>query len=383
MGYLYQSQWPLLELLRGAAERPDSAITVELHDDVAWEVSGTATELLQLKHRLRSSGGLGDMAPEIWRTFQVWMDTQDLADSEGPTLTLLTTGLAADGSAAAALRPPGRHPAAAQRLLEAAARDSQSQETRSIRSRFLNLAPGVRETFIERIYVLDAAPTIGELDAEVRRELRWALPRGHEDTFMGLLWSWWFGKVIDMLQGHRRAVTGVDAAAVIDDLRDQFTLENLPTLVTAEDFDLKSEARYLDRGFVHQLHWVDTPFKLIQKAIVDYYRAYTQTARWIEDDLVGLDELEAFEKKVRDEWEREFEWMLAELQADSAEVAMRLAGLRLLRSTMQRTGIRVRERYDEAFFYRGKHHELADDGRVGWHPNFADLLDRRLLAVTS
>jgi hypothetical protein len=35
LGYLYQSQWPLLELLRRSEERPDCAITLELHDDVA------------------------------------------------------------------------------------------------------------------------------------------------------------------------------------------------------------------------------------------------------------------------------------------------------------------------------------------------------------
>jgi hypothetical protein len=37
LGYLYQSQWPLVELLLRGADRPDAATTVELYDDVAWE----------------------------------------------------------------------------------------------------------------------------------------------------------------------------------------------------------------------------------------------------------------------------------------------------------------------------------------------------------
>jgi hypothetical protein len=48
LGYLYQSQWPLVDLLRRAFDEPDASVTLELHDDVAWEVDGTPTELLQV-----------------------------------------------------------------------------------------------------------------------------------------------------------------------------------------------------------------------------------------------------------------------------------------------------------------------------------------------
>lgn len=381
LGYFYQSQWPLLELLRGSGERPDCAITLELHDDVAWDVQGTPTDLLQVKHHLRATRRLGDKDVDVWRTIRAWMNTQDVADPNGPTLTLVTTQIASEGSAAAALRPMDHDPIRALGLLEAAARDSTAQETRATRARFLDLPAATREIFVRRMYVLDTAPTIGDLDAEVRRELRWALPRGHEDTFMDLLWSWWHGKVVDMLQRRRQAVRGVDVAVAVDDLRDRFTVANLPTLVQVEEFDTEREGDYVDRHFVHQLRWVDTPATLIQKAIIDYYRAYTQTAWWVDDDLVGLDELDAFEKKLRDEWEREFAWMLTELPADADDTAKRRAGLGLLRSRLDQTAIRVCDRYDEAFFSRGKCHELADDGRVGWHPDFAKLLEHLLLAV--
>ncbi|WP_406106235.1 ABC-three component system protein [Micromonospora globbae] len=382
LGYLYQSQWPLLELLRRSEERPDCAITLELHDDVAWEQEGTPTELLQLKHHLRAGRGLGDKDVDIWRTIRAWMDTQDVGDPEGPTLTMVTTQTAGPHSAAAALRPPGRDVKRALALLEAAAADSTAEVSAGWRRQFLDLDPAVRATFVARIYLLDAAPLIGDLDGAVRRVLRWALPRGHEDTFMGLLWSWWHAKVVDLLQGRRRHVNAVEVAVKIDELRDQFTRDNLPTLVQPEHFDPAEEASYLDRCFVQQLRWVGTPARLIQKAIIDYYRAYVQTARWIDDDLIGMDELEAFESRLRDEWEREHEWMVAELPADADEDAKRRAGLRLLRETLDRTGIRVRDRYDEAFFCRGKHHELADAGRVGWHPEFADRVEALLLAAS-
>ncbi len=53
-------QLALLELLRGQEDHPDGAISLELHDDVAWEEDGRPVELLQVKHHIRSVRSLGD-----------------------------------------------------------------------------------------------------------------------------------------------------------------------------------------------------------------------------------------------------------------------------------------------------------------------------------
>jgi hypothetical protein len=381
LGYLYQTQWPLLELLRRSEERPDHAVSLELHDDVAWEDDGTPVELLQLKHHLRERGGLGDRDADVWRTLRAWMDTVDVGDPNGPALTLVTTQTAAEGSAAEALRPPHPDPIRALSLLETAAQESIARDSEGSRRQFLELDATRRAIFVSRIRVLDASPAIGDLDAQVRGALRWALPRGHEDTFVQLLWGWWHTVAVDLLRRRRRSVSADELAIQVDRLRDQFTRDNLPTLVGAEAFDPAEQASYLDRHFVHQLCWVNTPSTLIQKAIIDYYRAYTQTARWIDDHLVGLDELASFESRLHDEWEREFAWMLLELTEDSDEHAQRQAGLRLLRKTLDNTAVRVRDRYDEPFYCRGKHHELADTGQVGWHPDFTERLATLLVGA--
>ena len=39
LGYLYQSEWPLLALIRRTGEQPDVALTLELHDDVTCSTS--------------------------------------------------------------------------------------------------------------------------------------------------------------------------------------------------------------------------------------------------------------------------------------------------------------------------------------------------------
>ena len=65
IGYIYQSQWALLELLRESGDRPDAALSVELFDDVAWDVSGTPTELLQVKHHLEGRRNLTDLSEDL------------------------------------------------------------------------------------------------------------------------------------------------------------------------------------------------------------------------------------------------------------------------------------------------------------------------------
>jgi hypothetical protein len=138
LGYLFQSQWPLLELIRGSAERPDVTISVELHDDVAWEQDGTPIELLQLKHHPHSVRTLGDRDIDLWRTIRSWMDTRAPGDPNGPTLSMVTTQTAAEGSAAAALRPEPHNPQIALRLQQP--QDTHAQPRRPPLSPIVQLA---------------------------------------------------------------------------------------------------------------------------------------------------------------------------------------------------------------------------------------------------
>ena len=53
---------------------------------------------------------------------------------------------------------------------------------------------------------------------------------------------------------------------------------------------------------------------------------------------------------------------------------LKAAGVALLRRLLESNQHKVRPRYDEPFFARGKRHELADQLLVGWHPNYEAAL---------
>ncbi|MEU5288559.1 ABC-three component system protein [Streptomyces sp. NPDC020755] len=371
IGYQHQTWWALVELLQSGADRPDAALSLELYDDVAWEEEGTPTELLQIKHHMGEHRTLTDSATDVWRTLKVWIDEASPADANGPALALVTTETAADDTAVAALRSCTRNDKEALRLLEQVARTSKSQLTQTARQQFLGLDSSERLTFISRIRVIDQSPHIQDITSQVKRRLHWALPPGHEDLFLAGVWRWWDETALALLRGTQRRIDVGDAQAAIADIRDQFTRDNLPTLVELGDVNPgELEQKYRMHPFVQQMHWVAFPPRNLQKAIVDYYRAYTHSVRWLEEDLIGAAELTRFENELVDEWDREFEWMLDSLDEDAGDDEKKTAGKTLLRQLLGQTGLCVRSRFNDPFFARGQRHMLAELGKVGWHPDF-------------
>jgi hypothetical protein len=381
LGYQYQTSWCLLELLRRGPDRPDAAISLELHDDVAWEDQGSATDLLQLKHHLNQAGSLGDQSTDVWRTIQVWLDFGDRADPQGPALTLVTTSTAPPGSAAYALRAESRDTSAALDLLRTAAATSTASATTASRDQFLALSPSEQQAFVSRIVVSDGERNIDDVDGQVSQLLWYTLPAGQEDTFLALVWRCWAGVALDMLRSRRRSVDVGEVRAAIADIRNRFHDEDLPTLVELADIDVDEIVELNgDRVFVRQMSWVETSQVHLRKAIVDYYRAVTQSTEWLDRDLLGLAELQRFEDNLRDEWERAFADMLEDLgvEPDPDDDAKARLGRALLRKLRDSSTVTVRRRYSDPFFARGKRHELADMGHIGWHPEFQERLEALL-----
>ena len=240
LGYQFQVNWGLIELLRRGATRPDQALTLELHDDVAWDHAGHPIERIQVKHHLNRQAALTDASPDVWRTLKVWMDTASPADPNGALLVLVTTSTAALGSAASMLRPDGaRDESAALTCLAATAETSENRATAPAREQFLALSQAEREVFISKIQILDCQPGVSDLDAQLRQLLWLSLPsdEAHANTYLDLVWRWWASVSLDLLMGVRAAVDVQEVRQQLAAIRDMFQADNLPTLVELEDVD--------------------------------------------------------------------------------------------------------------------------------------------------
>lgn len=371
LGYLYQTDWALLEMLREARTRPGQAMTLELFDDVAWDADGEVSELLQLKHHQNSVGNLSDKSVDIWKTLKVWLDSPTFVADSGPMLTLVTTNVPQPGTAASHLLPEDRDPVMAMDLLDSAAKESTSQTTGAARSAWLAIPRSSRLSMTQRITVVCGAPLVGDIEQGVREEINWALPLGQEDTFISLLWQWWRKVSLDLLQKKRDKVNVIEVQQQVQYIRDMFVPDSLPTLVELHEIDEDRLLQIHDaHDFVHQLRWINVGTPQLRKAISDYYRAVTQITRWIDRSLVDLHELKVFEDNLVDEWERAFEDMVEDLNGADDESIRQDLGKALWRKLRDSTSVSVRSRYTESFFARGIRHELADRHLIGWHPDF-------------
>ncbi|MBD8078337.1 ABC-three component system protein [Cellulosimicrobium arenosum] len=393
-GYLYQVRWALLNLLREGRTRPDQVISLEMHDDVGWEsASGTATELLQTKLHATETAGLGDYDPDIWKTLLIWLKRTDAMDPNGPDLALVTTSTARPGSAAFALRPGTRDEPTAADLLSTAAEASTNKKTEEGRRRFLKLSKLERTAFLCRVRVLDKSLPLEDLDEAVRQEI-WGLPSGEkaQDRFLAELWRWWDNMSIDLLLGRRAGVAVSQLKVFVQELRDGYGPDSLRTTVLKSDVSEQDIVQHATGRFYDQMIAVRYNRPNLRLAVIDYYRALKQETEWVDDSLIGLHELQAFEENLRDEWARAFNDMLDDLSGGVGEYRSESvddetkwrAGKELLRTLLESTKVTIRRHYDDPFFARGKRHELAhrdNELGIGWHPDFSDQLEDLVAVV--
>ncbi len=378
LGYLYQVRSALLWALRRMKTEPDFLVGIETLDDVAFETtSGNPTDILQTKHHRHGIASLTDASPNLWKTLRIWFEGRATgAISPFARLYLVTTGTAPDGTAAWYLRASDRNVAVAIQRLDAIARSSTNQKNAQAYKVYLDASAKDRTAILENVTILDAAPHITDLDVELRQEVFWAAGKEHHVAFLERLEGWWLRRVLRQLTDYDASRIGsVELELQMSDLREQFKQDALPIDEDLLGFNLDdaTKAAHEDSVFVQQLELSKAGKRRIASAIRDYYRAFEQRSRWLRDELVvGLD-LHKYEKRLLEEWELIFDAMRDELGSAATDSAKENAARSVL-EWAERTSIPIRPNVTEPFVCRGSLHMLADEARIGWHPEFRDRL---------
>lgn len=370
LGYIYQCELALLEYFR--RDDPALDISIELLDDVAFE--GDQTELLQAKLH-QTPGNLTDSSADLWKTIRVW--SESVTDHPEALLVLVTTSTAANGSIASLLRQDDRDPKSAHRRLVDIARSSTSETLAPAFAAFLALSDADRLALVERIFVSDGAPGIEDLDDDFRTALRHSAPADRRDSLAKRLREWWLARaerhLIDVAEGSHPRISGAEIETRLADLRDELAGDNLPIdfeeLDEPDDDDVDEQ-----RKFVMQLRLISLSHPRVRKAVHDYNRAYHQRGVWLREDLVGIDELGKYERRLKDEWERvwmpESEDEFDELSDADAEGR----GRGILRDCEGAQVEPIRPKVSAPFVMRGSLHILADEMKVGWHHDWIERM---------
>jgi hypothetical protein len=167
----------------------------------------------------------------------------------------------------------------------------------------------------------------------------------------------------------------------MSDLRESFRQDSLPIDddLLAFDLDEATQAAHADSMFVRQLEIITAGKKRIAAAVRDYYRAFEQRSRWLRDDLLLVGDLSRYERTLIEEWELVFEGVKDALGETAAEDAKQKAAHEVLRWA-ETVSLPIRPSVTTPFVTRGSLHMLADEARLGWHPDFQDRLGALLVA---
>lgn len=373
IGYIYQVRVALWLAYERMYEDPNLLISLELLDDVQFDSTGNARELLQTKHRARPAN-LTDQSVDLWKTLGIWLERDEWLFS-AERYVLLTTSEAAAGSAAACLLVDRafRDVATAYELLLVAADESTNSETESARRLFKNRSPEDVIVLLNHVFVMDGAPRMADLDSALMKAFRAACPADRRAVFLSYLEGWWYSRVLSQLGPGGQPIIAEEIDAEVNQLREQMLTEALPIhhdILFADESIIDAEF-YKDQVFVTQLQIAGISDPRILMAIVDFYKASEQRSRWVREELVMLGELSSYEKRLKDEWERYFAQVAEEYGEDAGD-AEKLRAARAVFNWAQQENpsLRIRPRCEDPFVQRGSFQILANDMTVGWHPDF-------------
>lgn len=375
LGYLFQCRYAFLDTLRRVRRSEDFKVSLENMDDVTFEI-GDHIDVLQTKHHIKRRADLSDSSTDIWKTLRVWCN--GISTGSLPSRTyfyLVTTASASSDSAASYLGIDGRYPDKALSRLETAAMASANAVNIPAYQAFLNLSQEQRKTLVHTMFIFGASPSIANLDGLLAQEISLSVSdKKHLPAFLQQLEGWWLHQVISQLTSTTNgSISSDEVDSQIRYMIEQFKQDNLPI---NEDIvkSVIDDTLYEQRTFVCQLKIAGIGSKRILYAIQDYYRACAQRSRWIREDLLHVNELQGYERRLVEEWERHFEIMREQLGETAAEEEKKRAAQALYKWAETEADVRIRPSCSEPFVMRGSFQILAEKETIGWHQNFRERL---------
>ncbi len=388
LGYIYQARLALLRLLQLPE---DTAVFLEKDDDLDFIDIDGGKSLASLKHKAIGDR-LTDLSTDFWKSVNIWLARykRDGRATSNLRFFLFTTGAVSANSFLARLLPD--RPAASgeaatlSELADATLAKSTSKLIEPIATAFDEMSDPEKQDFLERILILDGSPRIGDIPGKIRDKHMRSIRREHREFVFDRLEGWWTDAVIKQLTGARaEEIFGYEVSDKMSNFAEEYKADNLPITfrgkMPAEEIDTETDLRL----FVTQLREIGISSNRIRSAILDYYRAFEQRSAWARENLLVSGEVEEYEDRLADEWNRYKDVVFEKVEDDSAEDALREAGVTLYNWAEFETGklesLRIRARVTEPYVLRGSFHILADatpEPKVYWHPRFLERLSKAL-----
>lgn len=378
-GYLFQILSALLLLCESG---PDSQICIEKFDDIALGDSDVPQHLVQVKHHLHQKN-LNNTSIDYWRTVKSWCDylANNGLDGNITKFIIITTARSNDGSIAYYLKDSlSRDWKKALESMCQIAEDGSSKTNVPYYKAFKSLDKEQKEYLVEHTYIYDNSPTIQDIKERIMPYIRLSTLQKYEDKVYEKVIGWWMANIIECLSSTKPIfISYQQLRNKIYDISSRYKDESLPIDVnpgyqpTEEDLNNLPPKK---RIFIEQLSLISISNDRLKRCIRDYYNAYCQRSQWVRESLLFINDLDEYECRLVDEWDRLFIIMREDLNRYGkalSEDQKQDAG-RALFNKIEELDIPIRKNVSEPFIMRGSYHELSNRGTVGWHVEFMDRL---------
>lgn len=261
LGYLYQFEMALNLLL----ERPGTQVSIETLDDVVFEDNGNIHEIIQLKHHINTKKPISDSSVDLWKTLNIWIDGMNELEEHDLSRIMMTTEISSKNSISYFLSSDEnqRDISKAIKLLDDVSSTSKNKSNEKSYAKFQKLTSLQKQTLVESIEILDKSPTITQTRKLVINKIRILSRPENLKPFFERVWGQWVNLVSDRLYTKSKEPISYDEVnAQIQNIRDEFTQDNLPIDFLEKDPDPTQISGYRDSIFVKQLDWQDTQQRL-------------------------------------------------------------------------------------------------------------------------
>lgn len=387
LGYLAQVEYALLIALQRMDVDVSLRLSLETLDDIAFDVDGDVRELWQTKHHVTRRGSLGDASPDLWKTLHNWIETAD-----NDSVCFLFTTATAPADSAASLLGPQRNPrdiTAAIQKLDTVAHAAGNESSRLYYEKYLELRGEEKDALLARVTVLDAAVDAAALTDRLVGTVRKTTTAPRRVPLIERLRGWWHGRAMTHLtriaQGQSDWIDLTEIEERLLHIAETLRDDNLPLDYSDVPQPTEQEISEDDRIFVEQLQIILLHHHRIRQAVYDHNRAFLQRSRWQREQLLGVGELDGYDRRLIEEWNRVFLPVGAPVadDADLTDADKQRRAQELYVAIQQRDLPEIRREVRSGYIPLGSLHILADRLQIGWHSDWIELLKHRLSEARS
>lgn len=379
-GYLYQIRLALLYSLKSLPKSMHDDATfytgIENYDDISFEdEQGCLKRTIQTKYHSSSLTRLSDYSVDLWRSIRIWINIFNEKKENTPVFYLLTTSEVSGDDATALLTNEVRTQEQEEKILamlENAANNSTNKDTQDARTMFLNMSPDDRKKLLSRVIICPSSPSGADLDRALEEQLYFACGRRKLPKLREALEGWWLKKIEKLLSERKQArIPSKMLDEEMKNLREYFGAEALQYKDCTPSPEEKNA--FKSYRFVRQLLMIDVKKDRTERAVQDYYIASTNRSEWVREFSITDEELEKFDSRLVDTWQRIFYEEKEDCPEDASEEALIKIGREIYKAVGRKDVPELRK-VKETSLMMGSYHMLADTLEVGWHPRYRERL---------